>query len=382
MAIETPPCYGPLLVLFELLQEPVITGEISGEKFRDSAMRSLLICELCCVALLGACNRGADTVAYELTGSTMGTTFDVVLVLPTGQRPEADLQERIDHVVDSIEQSMSTYLLESEVSRFNTSLSTEWFAVSPMVCAAVEESLTISKLTDGAFDITVGPLVNLWGFGPDSAPLEPPADSLIDAARARVGYARLQADCSQPALRKSRPDVYIDLSGYAKGFAVDRLAELLDDERIRNYLVEIGGELRTRGHNDDGEKWRIAIELPSDSASTVQRVLPLSGEAMATSGDYRNYVEFGGSRYSHTIDPRWARPVSHNLAAVSVVSESAGYADAMATALLVLGPEEGMHMATQQSVAAYFQLRTEQSSTDNSFEELMTPAFREIATAE
>jgi FAD:protein FMN transferase len=335
-------------------------------------MRSLLVLGLCSVALLGACNRGEDTVPFELTGSTMGTTFSVVLVLAAGQRPDVDLQERIENVVDSIEQSMSTYLLQSEVSRFNTSLSTEWFAVSRMLCVAVEESLAISKLTDGAFDITVGPLVNLWGFGPDSAPLELPDDALIDAARARVGYAQLQADCSQPALRKSRPDVYIDLSAYAKGFAVDRLAELLDNERIDNYMVEIGGELRTRGHNDDGGNWRVAIESPSN---TVQRVLHLSGKAMATSGDYRNYYEFSGSRYSHTIDPRRARPVSHNLAAVSVVSESAGFADAMATALLVLGPEEGMRLATRQHVAAYFQLRTE-----NGFEELMTPAFRDIAT--
>ncbi len=340
-------------------------------------MRSLLVLKLCCVALLVACNRGEDTVAFELTGSTMGTVFNVVLVLSAGQRPDVDLQERIEFVVDSIEQSMSTYLLESEVSRFNTSLSTEWFAVSPMLCAAVAESRAISKLTDGAFDITVGPLVNLWGFGPDSVRLEPPDVSLIDAARARVGYTRLQADCSQPALRKSRPDVYIDLSAIAKGFAVDRLAELLDDEHIDNYMIEIGGELRTRGHNDDGGKWRVAIESPANTAITVQRVLQLSGEAMATSGDYRNYFEFGGSRYSHTIDPRRAHPVSHNLAAVSVVSESAGYADAMATALLVLGPEEGMRLATQQHVAAYFQLRTE-----SGFEELMTPAFRDIATAE
>lgn len=343
-------------------------------------MRSLIIVTLCCAALLGACNRAADTVAYELTGSTMGTTFSVVLVLAAGQRPDVDLQERIENVVDSIEQSMSTYLLESEVSRFNTSLSTEWFAVSPLVCAAVEASLAVSKLTDGAFDITVGPLVNLWGFGPDSASLEPPDDALIDAARARVGYAQLQADCPQPALRKSRPDIHIDLSGYAKGLAVDLLAELLDDAHIDNYMVEIGGELRTRGHNDDGENWRIAIELPANtanSASTVQRVLRLSGEAMATSGDYRNYFEFGGSRYSHTIDPRQARPVSHNLAAVSVVSKSAGYADAMATALLVLGPEEGMRVAMQQNVAAYFQVRT-----DDGFNELMTPALRALVTAE
>ncbi|HEX7719611.1 MAG TPA: FAD:protein FMN transferase [Woeseiaceae bacterium] len=337
-------------------------------------MRSSLIFALFCAALLSACDRGDDTVAFELTGSTMGTTFSVVLVLQAGQQPEVDLQERIEHLVRSIEQSMSTYLLESEVSRFNASLSTEWFPVSPMLCGAVEESLAISKLTDGAFDITVGPLVNLWGFGPDNVPLEPPDDALIDAARERVGYVKLQADCSQPGLQKSRPDVYIDLSAYAKGFAVDRLAALLDDERIDNFMVEIGGELRTRGHNDDGDKWRVAIESP---AGTAQRVLHLSGEAMATSGDYRNYYEFSGSRYSHTIDPRRARPVSHNLAAVSVVSESAGFADAMATALLVLGPEEGMRLATQQHVAAFFQLRT-----DNGFEQLMTPVFRDIASAE
>lgn len=340
-------------------------------------MRLSSLLMLSCLAVLGACSRSGDWTTHELTGATMGTTFSVSLVLPVGQNPDSALQARIESVVDSVEQSMSTYLLQSEVSKFNMNPSTEWFAVSAMLCNAVDATLAISELSHGAFDITVGPLVNLWGFGPDGRQLEPPDESMIEAARARVGYAALQVDCSRPAMRKSKPEVYIDLSGFAKGFAVDRLAALIDDAAVDNYLVEIGGELRMRGHNGDGSDWRVAIEMPADDGSTVRQIVALSDTAMATSGDYRNYFEFEGSRYSHTIDPRRARPVSHNLAAVTVIADSAAFADAMATALLVLGPEDGMQLATRHDIAVYFQLRAE-----TGFEEAMSPAFRHITAAD
>jgi thiamine biosynthesis lipoprotein len=215
----------------------------------------------------------------------------------------------------------------------------------------------VSRLSEGAFDVTVGPLVNLWGFGPDPVRFEPPPDSAIDAARERVDYRSLRADCGQPAIRKDKADVYVDLSAYAKGFGVDRVAELLDARGLHRYLVEIGGELRMRGLNADDQPWAVAIETPAESSGNVMRIVRLTDKAMASSGDYRNYFESGGRRFSHSIDPRTGRPTTHNLAAVTVVSDSAALADALATALLVLGPDDGFVLAESEGIPAYFQLR-------------------------
>jgi len=329
------------------------------------------------IACLAACGERDERQARELAGATMGTTFRVTVVSGPSGSPGDALGERISRTLNDIEQSMSTYLISSDVSRFNASQSTEWFRVSAIVCTAVADALSISALTDGAFDITVGPVVDLWGFGPEGSRNEPPDGAMIAAARERVGYARVSADCSRPALRKSRADVRIDLSAYAKGYAVDRIAELLDGEGLADYMAEIGGELRIHGKNAAGDPWRIAIESPAGAGGHVQRVVNLSDAAMATSGDYRNYFEFGERRYSHTIDPRLGEPVSHDLAAVTVVHDQASFADAMATALLVLGPKDGMQFAERQELAVLFQQR----AGDNIVES-MSPAFRRLAGAD
>jgi thiamine biosynthesis lipoprotein len=268
---------------------------------------------------------------------------------------------------------MSTYIVDSDVSRFNASRSTDWIEVSMDVCEAVVASRKLSEMTGGAFDITVGPLVNLWGFGPETIELAPPPPEEVAAAKARVGYARLHADCSRPALRKDAPDVYIDLSAWAKGYAVDEVGRMLEQEGIGNYLVALGGELRMRGRNGGGELWSIAIEKPTDDGGAVEMVLELTDCSASTSGDYRNYFVYEGRRYSHLIDARAGQPVSHNVASVTVIAEEAAFADPMATALLVLGPEEGMELARQQGIAALFQLRTA-----DGFAEQMSPAFAEL----
>ncbi|HWM26839.1 MAG TPA: FAD:protein FMN transferase [Woeseiaceae bacterium] len=319
--------------------------------------------------MLAACGGGAPT--YELTGRTMGTQFSVQIAGSTSGGERAKLQQEIEGALATVEQQMSTYLLQSDISKFNASPSTGWIAVSASTCHAVEVAEDVSELSNGAFDVTVGSLVNLWGFGPDPVQVKPPPDSAISAALERVGYRRLHTDCAQPALRKDSPDVYVDLSAYAKGFGADRVAELLDFRGIRNYLVEIGGELRLRGRDVDGELWAVAIEAPADNGRTLSRIVKLTDTAMATSGDYRNFFEYEGRRYSHTIDPHTGRPTTHNLASVTVISETAALADAMATALLVLGPDEGFDLAAREQIAAYFQLRT-----GNGFEERTTPAFR------
>jgi thiamine biosynthesis lipoprotein len=262
------------------------------------------------------------------------------------------------------------FLYGFELSLFNTSQSTDWQAASLELCLSVKESLAISAMTGGAFDITVGPLVNLWGFGPDGAIVSPPSDEQIAAARTRVGFGHLHADCTKPAVRKDLARLYIDLSAYAKGYAVDRVAELLDQRDVSNYLVEIGGELKVSGHNADGQPWAVAIEEPLDEERRVHTVIRLTDRAVATSGDYRNFFEFDERRYSHEIDTRTGRPVTHSLASVTVIADTAAYADGMATALMVLGPKEGLELARSRNIAALFLVRT-----PSGFIEHATPAF-------
>ncbi len=307
---------------------------------------------------LAACG-DARLPAYELSGSAMGTTFNVILVAPgdgvVGDTLEADIASSLD-TVDAL---ASTWRDDSELSAFNLKRTTDWVAVSAEFCGIIEQALEVSRLSGGAFDITVGPLVNLWGFGPNAAIREPPADELIDAALERVGYRKLETRCDEGTMRKLHPEMYVDLSGWAKGFAVDRVAELLEKRGIRDYLVEIGGEIRVRGHNAERRPWAIAIEAPSTTARRPHSVLRVTDASVATSGDYRNYFDHGDRRYSHTIDARTGRPVEHRLAAVTVVGDSAAFADAMATALLVLGPEAGPELAEELGVAGYFLVRGE-----------------------
>lgn len=304
---------------------------------------------------LAACGE-RGFVEYRLAGPTMGTQFTVAIVAGPGFAKEC-VQEQIHAALEDIDARMSTYRNESEVARFNRLQSTEWVSVSPQLCHAVARSLEFSVLTDGAFDITVGPLVNLWGFGPGESRSEPPPGTAIDAARSVTGFDKLHVDCEQPAIRKDHADLHIDLSAFAKGLAVDNVASLLDEEGIENYLVDIGGDLRARGHNAQQVAWRVAIEKPDGDGRTVETVIHLSEGAVATSGDYRNFFEADGRRYSHTIDPGSGRPVTHQLASATVHSASAADADALATAIMVLGPDAGLAFADREEIAAYLLIR-------------------------
>lgn len=284
----------------------------------------------------------------------MGTTYSVKVIHTPDQLDSDQLNREINQILEQINQKMSTYDQDSELSRFNQSESTEWVTVSEELLLVIEEALRVSRLTNGAFDITVGPLVNLWGFGPDRQTDDLPLNEDIARALARVGYGHIYIRNTPPAIRKDRADVYLDLSALAKGYAVDRVAKYLESFKIANYLVEVGGELRLKGHNAQGKPWSIGIEKPSPGQRTVQRIIQITDAGMATSGDYRNFFEKDGQRYSHTISPYTGRPVTHTLASVTVINDSAMQADAMATALLVLGPETGYELATQEKLAALF----------------------------
>lgn len=326
-------------------------GIVRGRLLQVGVLALLQVSAMLVLLSMPGCDRGASS-GIALQGATMGTSYSVQLVAVPPSLDQDALQQDVDSLLAQVNDMMSTYQPDSELSRFNAMWSTDWFPVSHELARVVAEAQRISALSDGAFDVTVGPLVNLWGFGPPRQEDRLPRQSEIDAALAKAGHAKLQVRLDPPALRKQQPDLYVDLSAIAKGYAVDRVAELLAGQGIANALVEIGGELHARGHNSRDQAWRIAVERPDPSARRVFRVLSLREMGMATSGDYRNFFELDGKRYSHTIDPATGRPVMHNLASVTMCAESTMQADAWATALLVLGPERGFEVAQEKGLAA------------------------------
>ena len=317
------------------------------------------------VLLLGGCgNRAHEHGLTEFSGPTMGTYYNIKIADPPDQLQTATVGELIEQELENLSRDMSTYDETSELSHFNNSRVTGWIPASAGLIAVLREAQHVSALSDGAFDVTVAPLVDLWGFGPVDTGDRVPTAQEIEAVAASTGYTRISIRTSPPALRKDHPDTSIDLSSIAKGYAVDVLAEMLDSLDIANYLVEIGGELRGKGLNRRGEQWRIGIEAPSSGKRAVYAVIALDDVAVATSGDYRNYFEKNGQRYSHTIDPVTGRPITHKLASVTVVGRSAMQADAMATALMVLGPDKGYALAEREGLAACFIIRSGQGFTD------------------
>ncbi|HHQ13717.1 MAG TPA: FAD:protein FMN transferase [Chromatiales bacterium] len=316
-----------------------------------------------CIAMTASCSRPPEL--RVLRGHTMGTTYTVRL----GQTPDgtdmASLARDIDRELAEIVSVMSSYSPESAVSRFNRLQTTDWVEVPRSLEQLVEHAQTISRLTDGAFDITVAPLVNAWGFGPKPDRTEPPAPDTIAHALARVDFRLLRTRTDPPALQKTSPQVQIDLSAIAKGFAVDRIARLLLDRGVQDFLIEIGGELRSHGSHKDGTPWTVGIETPDSSGATIQRILTLdAATAIATSGDYRNFFEFNGHHYSHIIDPRTGWPAETALASVTVIADDCATADALATALSVLGPEQGLRLAQGNKVTALFAVRNGSGFTE------------------
>ena len=327
-------------------------------------------------SFLFGCAGSTETEAPEevsvVSGSTMGTYYRVSLASIPAQVSLPDLKVDIDGLLTEINAQMSTYLPDSELSRFNKFAETDWFPVSLETALVVIEGLRIYELSGGVFDITVGPLVNLWGFGPGGGRDGVPAESEIEEAKRNVGSVHLEARPSPPALRKDVTGLYVDLSAIAKGFAVDRIADFLDSRGIRGFLVDIGGEFRAKGRKSDGSFWKVAIEKPVIGERAVQRILHLTDRAVATSGDYRNYFEIDGLRYSHEINPVSGKPVAHRLASVTVLDDTCMRADALATALMVLGPDGGYELALKEKIAALFIVKGEKG-----FHEKMTPLFRD-----
>jgi thiamine biosynthesis lipoprotein len=308
----------------------------------------------------------------------MGTTYTVKVVAENlSPERQTEVEKRIHSELDEVNAKMSHYRPDSELSRFNQSRDTTPFPVSKETLEVFREALEIAEMTEGAFDITVGPLVDAWGFGPDGRPECIPSEDEIARLRVKVGYEKLEADLEALTLQKSEPEIQCDLSAIAKGYAVDQVADALDEIGISDYMAEVGGEVRTRGLNEKSQTWRIGIERPVSGKRMLQQVIAVSGGAVATSGDYRNYFEVDGVRYSHMIDPRTGCPITHRLASVCIVEERCARADALATALMVLGPDEGYRLAVEHDLAVLFMVRDDEEG----FREVATPAFERLGEA-
>ena len=322
------------------------------------------------LAALAGCSFQNREKVWEIAGPVFGTAYHIKVVLPEDPQRLENLAEGIEETLEKVDASMSTWRDDSELSRFNRlEDQSEWVGISEELHRVLSRSREISRMTDGAFDITVGPLVNLWGFGPDGRPEEVPSAEALQQVKDRTGYQHLKLRDNPPAV-SAEPAQYLDLSAIAKGFGVDQVAKYLESEGVSAYLVEIGGEIRVNGQKPDGTAWRLAVEEPSGEGRQVNRIVALQQAAMATSGDYRNYYESQGQRYSHTIDPVTGKPISHSLASVTVITENCMTADALATAFNGMGFERANALAVEQNLAAYFIVRR-----GDGFETHATPAF-------
>jgi len=301
-----------------------------------------------------------------LQGRTMGTTYNVKVVATPEQVAALKLHEKIDAVLKQVNQEMSTYIPSSEISRFNRSSSTDPVEISTGFERVLKESIRLGEMSSGKLDITVGPLVNLWGFGPEQRPETVPSKEALENTRSRIGLKNLHLDGNK--LSKDIANLYIDLSTTAKGYGVDVVAELIEANGFGGYLVEIGGEMRLKGFKHTGELWAIAIERPildpSGEQRAVQQVIIPKDNAVATSGDYRNYFEVNGQRFSHIIDPDTGKPINHNLVSVTVIHPSSMTADGLSTTLMVMGAVQGMEFAVKNEIAALFISKTEHGFTE------------------
>ncbi|MGC4011488.1 MAG: FAD:protein FMN transferase [Pseudomonas sp.] len=316
---------------------------------RPVSRASLLI--VLVLAALGGCGKSVE----HFGGPTMGSSYTVQFV-PTGKSPDAaKLKAEVDAILVGLDEQFSTYRDDSVVSRFNALPAGACMAVPADMLTLWRYGEQLSQQSSGAFDLTVEPLMNLWGFGPQSRSEKVPDTSALERERARVGHRHLRLNGEQ--LCKD-VDAQLDFDSIVAGYAVDRVSARLAELGLTDYLVEITGELKAVGHKPDGKPWRIALEVPSgERERQVERSVALDGIGLSTSGDYRNYFEEGGQRYSHTFDPRTGAPVRHALASVTVAEAQALRADGLSTLLMVLGPEEGYTFAERNGLAAFFIVR-------------------------
>ncbi|WP_024548239.1 FAD:protein FMN transferase ApbE [Siccibacter turicensis] len=334
--------------------------------------RLSLIGLMASLLLLVGCDSPDADAPQVLEGKTMGTSWRVSLAGVDARRG-AELRGKIQAQLDKDDRLLSTWKDDSALMQFNHSSSTDPWPVDAAMADIVTLSLRIGHYTQGAMDITIGPLVNLWGFGPQAQPTVTPDAGQIAAARARTGlqHLRVITAASTQWLQKDIPDLFVDLSTVGEGYAADHLAQLMEREGISRYLVSVGGALASRGMNAEGKPWRVAIQKPTDRENAVQAVVDINGHGISTSGSYRNYYELNGKRVSHVIDPATGQPITHNLVSATVIAPTALEADTWDTGLMVLGLEKAKAVALEQGLAVYL-ITKEQDG----FAVWMSPQFK------
>lgn len=349
-----------------------VANLLSGS-LRPFALMPAWMLALAFLVLLTACGSQENT-AVRLQGESMGTTWHITFMPNPRVTQDANaLRAGVETILGRVDEQMSNWRKDSEISRFNQAQVTEWFPVSSDLVKVIATAQQVSQLSNGVYDITVGPLVNIWGFGSTKKAEAKPSDLEIQAALAKVGYQKLFTQEQPPALRKALPDMYVDLASIAPGYAVDLIGQYFEQQGIEDYMVELGGEVRTLGKSPRGDDWRIGIEKPVDLGNAVQQGMLLVNAGLSTSGDYRDFFIEKGKRYSHTLDTTTGQTASHSLASVSVVAENTTLADAYSTMLMAMGEIKGKAFADQHQLKAFFIWRTDQG-----FETYATTGFQPL----
>ncbi|RUO27046.1 FAD:protein FMN transferase ApbE [Aliidiomarina minuta] len=317
--------------------------------------------------VLSACSQEPEP--QNLRGNIFGTFFEVSV----GAQHEIDkdsLESGIMQVLNEVDRQMSNYREDSDLNRINNAELHQPVSVPADLFYVLQKSEQVAQMSGGAFDHTVGSLINLWGFGPDGRVETAPPQEALDRELERVGYHYVILDEDAQTVKRTS-DLSISLSAIAKGFGSDAVSQYLLEQGIDNHLVNIGGDIMSKGKRAPGQNWRIGIEAPNDTQQMVRHILPIEDTAMVSSGDYRNYFEEDGVRYSHTIDPTTGYPIAHNLAAVTVLTDNATLADGYATVLMVKGVEQGVEFADKYDFAALFIVRSEEG-----FETIVSERFQ------
>jgi len=349
---------------------------------RATALRCLVICLVICLAVVvvSACSRTPEPAQF--TGPTMGTTYHVTVSGADSLQERRGVQAAIDRVLVETERHLSTYNDTSEIALLNQDENRSWQDVSPTLFVVLQEAHEVSELTGGSFDVTVAPLLGLWGYesggvgASGQTTFKPPTSGQLEQARKSVGYAKLELrTVPRMSVRKSASGMRLTVDGIAPGYAVDRIATELRDLGHTDFIAEIGGEVRAAGQRPEGGPWLVAIEAPLATQREPLVGLRLRDAAVSTSGDYRDArIDTEGHRYSHTIDPRSGRTTSSALTAVSVIDANAIRADAYATALMAMGTEAGLAWTQAQRVPALF---VERTAKPGEWRLLESPTFAE-----
>lgn len=336
----------------------------------------MLLLSLLCVAC------APSPTIHEMTGQAWGTTYHIKIVSEDGEFDENAAKAKLQRTLDEVDKTLSNWNPDSEVSRFNALMAQDTFTLSPQLNTVIQASQRVHKQSEGHFDLTLAPVIELWGFGSSGTDKtttpNPPTDAAIAKAMENVGQdSVLEHNAAAFSLSKIKPQANVFLSALAKGAGIDAINAALRELGHDNYLIEVGGDLIAIGSGPAGQGWRIAIEQPSIGIRELGTVVALKDKAMATSGDYRNYFEKDGTRFSHIIDPKTGRPITHRTASVTVLCDKAMLADAWATALLVAGEETGMAIAERENIPALFISRSERNDASE-FESAASTAFERL----